>query len=246
VSKHVQLRRILQEEIVQTGQVDDPLPSERLLMQTYNVGRSTAREAVEQLIKRGLAYRVAGKGTFIRATKPLELSDASFEPSGPDIRRRLGMLSFTNELTARGLVPEIRPLAVEMFINPAIADLLEVDAMTPLVMYSRLRLGDGEPMAIQTSYLRADMIGDNVMATLRKGPSLYEVLGQRGVVPVRAHEEYRCTTLDQAETCRILGARTGAPVFAVVRTTFDASGVKIEYATSILNHNMSTLEIEIT
>jgi GntR family transcriptional regulator len=245
VSKHVQLRRILQEEIRESGAVDDALPSERQLMQAYNVGRSTVREAVEQLIKCGLAYRVAGKGTYIKATEPDERTSSALEPRDLDTRRRLGMLSFTNELVSRGLEPSTKVVRADQFINPAIADLLGADPVAPVVMYSRLRLGDGRPMAVQTSYLKAETVGEDGIALLKKGPSLYEVLAARGVTPVRAREKYRCATLANSESCALLGLGPGSPVFAVERVTFDGDGTQFEYATSVLRPDMYTLEIEI-
>ena len=45
------------------------LPSERELAERYNVSRLTARQAVDELVKRSIAYRVQGKGTFLARPK---------------------------------------------------------------------------------------------------------------------------------------------------------------------------------
>ena len=44
------------------------LPSEREISDTYSISRMTARNALTQLVDMGYAYRVRGKGTFVRIT----------------------------------------------------------------------------------------------------------------------------------------------------------------------------------
>jgi GntR family transcriptional regulator len=241
VPKHVQLLRILEEYITARTRIDDPLPSERELMLTYDVGRSTVREATEGLIRRGLAYRVPGKGTFVGGLSPM----TSNGDTPPDTRRSLNMLSFSQELLARNLTPSTTVLVVEQILNPAIADRLVVPPATTLVMYSRLRLGDGIPMAIQTSYLDSTRMGNSVLDQLTTAGSLYAVLSQYEITPARAVESYRAITVSDADVCLHLGMKPGSAAFSVERTTFDQNGVVCEYATSILNPTMYTLEIEL-
>jgi len=44
---------------------NDRLPSENELAQKYTVSRMTARRALQELVAKGMAYRVQGKGTFV-------------------------------------------------------------------------------------------------------------------------------------------------------------------------------------
>ena len=45
---------------------DDPIPSEKDLMDLFGVARTTARRAVAHLRELGLVYTVAGRGTFVK------------------------------------------------------------------------------------------------------------------------------------------------------------------------------------
>jgi len=66
MSKSLQVRRILHKRIV-SGKYEkqEPIPSERLLAESFDVSHATVREAVSQLVAEGLLYRVQGKGTFV-------------------------------------------------------------------------------------------------------------------------------------------------------------------------------------
>jgi GntR family transcriptional regulator len=70
----------------------EQVPSERELAERYSVSRLTARQAIDELVKRGLAYRMQGKGTFL---------------ARPKIRDASGFLSFSDELRASSLPPTL-------------------------------------------------------------------------------------------------------------------------------------------
>lgn len=71
-------------------QVDERLPAERALADSYGVARGTVREALKSLERMGFVERRAGSGTYvtyarsperatvIETTRPLELVDARF------------------------------------------------------------------------------------------------------------------------------------------------------------------------
>ncbi len=71
MSKSSQVRRILHNRIV-SGKYSkaEPIPSERLLAESFSVSHATVREAVSQLVAEGCLYRIQGKGTFINAIPP--------------------------------------------------------------------------------------------------------------------------------------------------------------------------------
>src|SRR5215212_3738435 len=64
--RYYQLKEILREKI-QGGQWAPGalIPSERELCAQYGLSRMTARQAIIDLVRDGLLYRVQGKGTFV-------------------------------------------------------------------------------------------------------------------------------------------------------------------------------------
>ena len=63
--KHAQLSDALVELATRDLGPDAAIPSERELMTTYDVSRSTVRKSIESLVADGLLNRIHGKGTFV-------------------------------------------------------------------------------------------------------------------------------------------------------------------------------------
>lgn len=101
-SKGEQLREVL-ETLVGNLQPAALLPSERSLAERYGVARMTVRQQIDDLVARGLIRRSLGTGTFVAEPKLLQGTT---------------MVSFTDDMRARGLTPGARLLRYEP-ANPA-------------------------------------------------------------------------------------------------------------------------------
>ena len=150
-------------ELVASSRPGDRLPSERALSQRWNAARMTVRSATDALVAEGLVVRRHGSGTYV---------------SAPPVIRFLGLTSFTQDMRARGLVAGSRLL--DFAVGPAdgaTAARLQVAAGEPVVRFSRLRLGSGDPMAIETVWIAAARVPD--LAPEDLDGSLYELLATR-------------------------------------------------------------------
>jgi GntR family transcriptional regulator len=79
-------------------QPDEALPSERMLSESLNISRVTARKAIDMLCERGLLTRRHGSGTYIT----------------PKLEQPLSRLTnFSEELRQRGFVPGSRWISRE-------------------------------------------------------------------------------------------------------------------------------------
>ncbi|AXK37475.1 GntR family transcriptional regulator [Streptomyces armeniacus] len=137
-SKHEWLRQRLQ-EVVAGLEPHTPLPTEREIATQHGVSRQTVRRALDALEDAGSIYRVHGSGTYT---------------AGPMISKTLTMTSFSEDMTARGLVPSSRLLAAEaMPAGDRIGEQLAIPGEESVVRLARLRLADNRPMCLETTYL---------------------------------------------------------------------------------------------
>ena len=123
-------------DLIEQLEVGEAIPSERQLSAELGVSRLTLRAALEDLAREGYVVRRRGAGTFV---------------GEPKITQELTMTSFTDDMRRRGLRPGSRTL--ELRVSPAgarLGRLLHVSPSEPVFIARRLRLADGESMAIET------------------------------------------------------------------------------------------------
>jgi GntR family transcriptional regulator len=150
-------------ELVAGLEVGDRLPGERELSERWGVARMTLRGAVDALVTEGLLERRHGSGTYV-VPRPLV--------------RVLGLTSFSQDMRERGLTPGSRLLAFRtMSADAALATQLSIAVGEPLFHFTRLRLGSGEAMAVETTWIPVRVVPGLTEADL--DGSLYEVLASR-------------------------------------------------------------------
>ncbi len=196
----------------------DLIPSERELSETYGISRMTVRQALAELVDAGLLVRDQGRGTFV---------------AKPRMRRQLTRLtSFTEDMRARGKRPGAQLVRAELAPSrPNVAEILQIGVGEQVVVVERLRLADGEPVAIECSHLHFG--GCEAILWEDLSGSLYRLLHERfGLAPTRAREELEAGACN-ARDARLLGVRRGAPVLRIRRRTFDRDQQPFEYVESV-------------
>ncbi len=199
-----------------TWQLQEPLPSETQLSQQLQISVMTVRQAMAQLVNKGLIYREKGRGTFVTP-----------QPMDRHLQR---LESFTEDMHARNLPPSSRILVYEV-ISPSkeIADRLTLDPGQTVVHLKRLRMIGERPVAVHDAYINSH---DLDRETLEKVGSLYVLLEQRGVELVEAEETIEATAAD-AEIARLLETPPGAPLLKVTRLTSDREKIPIELVSAL-------------
>lgn len=168
------------------------LPSERELAQTYDVSRLTARQALQTLVSQGIVYVQQGRGTFVaQSTVRAQLS--SFD-------------SFSREMRRRGLEPSSRVL-IQRLVQPSshIRAKLQLSEGDPALQLDRLRLADGVPIALESSFINIRLFPGLENHDLENN-SLYDLMGKvYGVYPEWADAEIEAhnVTAPEAEMLQI-------------------------------------------
>jgi GntR family transcriptional regulator len=199
---------------------DGRLPPERELAERLDVSRSTLRLALHDLERAGVVVRRPGRGggTFVARPK-VERDLGSFAGLGEYIRRQ-------------GLVAGARVLAVALTpAEPAVAYALRLRRDEPVVAVTRVRLADGEPIALERSRFPAERFPG--LADQALGGSLYELLRDRyGEPPVRAVERIEPVAAGD-EAAGLLDVPPGTPLLAVERVAYNRAGEPIEHASDL-------------
>lgn len=155
--------RVQLEQLIAEMRVGARLPGERELSERWQVARMTLRGAVDALVTEGLLERRHGSGTFI-VPRPLV--------------RALGLTSFSQDMRERGLVPGSRLLAFGTHpVDAGLAAQLDLPLSEPIYHFTRLRLGSGEAMAVETTWIPVRYVPG--LSETDLDASLYEVLASR-------------------------------------------------------------------
>ncbi|MBM3143661.1 MAG: GntR family transcriptional regulator [Chloroflexi bacterium] len=199
---------------------NDRLPSEHELCQIYSVGRNTVRRALSELARDGVLESIPGVGTFV--------SGERFDKTAQYL------YGFTHEMRLHGKQVSSRVIEAKLIsADPFLARRLQIQLGAEVVFLYRVRMMDGEPTAIERSYLPHDLC-PGILQYDFSTASLYEVLTRKYNKSPNHAEQVIEAGLATAEVARLLELDQPAVVLVFHRETRLASGQVIEYVDSEL------------
>jgi GntR family transcriptional regulator len=218
---YIQIKDVLIEKI-NSGEFKSgsQLPSERDISETYNISRMTARNALTQLVDLGYAYRVKGKGTFVRY---------------PNIERDFVKLSgFAQMLKSKGIKPSNKVVKSGIIeADKKVASLLETTIGTKVYEIVRIRYGDNIALAMEYSYLPVSLF-ENLLQYDFENNSLYKVIEEVYNHKLKYSKQWiKITTLYKNEA-KILNVKEHTPAFLLESISYDLDERVVE-ATRSLN-----------
>ena len=219
---YYQVAQILRDQI-RDGDLDkiSGIPSERSLMQTYNVSRSTARKALGLLASEGLLRREQGRGNYIL-------------PESMAIHCRIDLVyEHFETIRQLGYEPSVKLLAEDNLIpNEYVKNALGLEENEQVLLLLKLFFADGHPAILSKAYLHK--INAGKMFTFEETGNNYfdfleKYLGERveyflaDIIPIAARD-------DIAEH---LECSDGTPLLLLEETCLDARQERVlqfEYA----------------
>jgi len=206
------LRILIEDSELKPG---DRLPSEKEICNQFKISRNTARRALNSLIVDGVAYTIKGRGTFVAPA-----------------RTRTGLLnltSFSEEMVSRGFVPGSRLINLTRETPPIkIGQALQLQHDEATFRIMRLRLANGEPMAINTSYLPIKLVPRLESVNLETG-SLYGYLEEQLNLPIEYGERIIKAGAASEHEANLLHIPPTCPVVVSEGTSYLVNGIPIEY-----------------
>lgn len=195
----------------------DRLPGERELCRIFDVSRVTVRRALEELRNQALVEPVGARGWFVTSRL---LGEPSMLVSFSDMAAARGLDTSSTVLSSTVRRPDLEE-----------ATALAVPSGGTVLDLERLRKLSGVPVAIERSRLALFLVP--VLSETDFGrESVYETLRRCGVVPTRADYELQAVAADDAQAT-LLEIEAGAPLQAMVATTFDQHGRAIELSNNV-------------
>ena len=228
---YVKLKRMI-EDAVSSGRLQhgEALPPERDIADAAAISRVTVRKAIDELVDQGLLVRRHGSGTFV--VKPV-----------PRMQQPLTRLtSFSEDMRRRGLVPGSRWLDRGLYHpTPEETMMLGLSGTAMVARITRLRTADDMAVALERTSLPDDILPEPDVVE----NSLYQVLSQRDIRPVRANQRISAVLLKDEET-QLLGVPPGSAALRVQRIAYLSTGRVMEVSTALYRNDAYDLVAELT
>ncbi len=193
-------------------------PGERIdteveIAKRFGLSRPTVRQAIAELVNKGLLVRRRGVGTQVVHAQ---------------VHRQVELTSLHDDLTKAGRGPSTTVLSfgVEK-ADSAIATTLGLAPADHVYHFERLRYGGAEPLAIMRNWVPVQVAELDETTLGERG--LYDLLRGQGVRIAIAHQRIGAASATAAQG-KLLGIGVHAPLLTLERTAFDDSGRAVEFS----------------
>lgn len=208
----------------------DQLPTENELQEEFGVSRNTIRQAISGLVYEGLVERRRSIGTVVARKKFKE--------------NLMGLAGFTSEVVRRGSMPQVKILGFERI--PCPPDLLEELNLEPgetVISLPRLRIVDGEKVAIEDWYGPARLLPGLSLADFRETGELqstYHVMQAKyGIRVAKAYDTMTPVILEKREA-DLLEVEEYSPALQRTRVSYTEQDVPVCYSTGVFVTTITT------
>lgn len=185
----------------------DLIPGEHELQDSFQLSRTTVRQAMQELERAGYVTRHRGRGTFV-AEVP---------------RAGVG-----HSLRAQGLRDGLRLLATDTVpAPPEVAARLQLPPGAPVFRSRRLRLADDEPIGYLVAHVPAELSAEIDPTRLDDADSL-DYLRSGGALAGSRTERTIEAALADVQAAEALGISPGEPVLKIYRLLLSAEGRPLE------------------
>jgi GntR family transcriptional regulator len=230
---YVQIQTMLEEQIL-SGQIKpgEKTPSEHELASRYNVSRLTARHALDQLVTRNLLFRQPGKGTFV--------ADHGMANGFST------MISFSRSMVEDGFKVETKILDQAIIPgSPPVTEELRLEPNCETIIIRRLRIVDGHPAAIHTSYFSARIYAPILKMDLTQN-SLLEIAEKVGSIRMAYSQDSLKAIPINVGDSELLKVSPYSPALLLEGVVFDENNIPARYTRAVYRGDMFQLDIRNT
>ena len=202
------------------------LENEVALGERLGLSRPTVRRAIQDLVDKGLLVRRRGIGTQVVHGQ---------------VTRKVELTSLYEDLAHSHRKPGTRLLSRNIIeADSRMAEMLSVDAKSPVLHISRVRLADSVPLAVLENFLPAEFV--TITETELRDHGLYQLLKARGVTIRVARQKIGARRATATESS-LLDLDKNYPVLTMDRTAYDNSGRAVEFGHHAYRPDLYSFEI---
>ncbi len=205
-------------ERIDQGEFPDRFPTDRELVDTYEVSRHTIREAVRRLQMEGVVDRHRGRGSTV--------------VQAPIVQPLGALYSLFRSIEATGSEQTSRVLVRERRNDAEAAEVLACEGRADLFYLERVRLVDGVPIAHDRAWIPFDVASPLMGVDFRRTALYDELRINCGAIPEKGSEWIRPIVPDGDES-KLLQMASGTPAFEVDRRT-EWQGRPLEWRITII------------
>jgi len=196
-------------------QQHERLPSESELMQGFGVSRVTVRQALNDLAKEGLIFKLAGKGSYVSKPRPVQ-----------NLSRLQG---FGEAMSRLGYKTVNRLLGLRTVAAPAaVAAQLEIAAGDAVTEIRRVRTLDRQPVSLDLTYV-LPALGERLAKEDLVTRDIFLIIENDYGIPL-GHAELSIDAMAaEPEQAELLQIAPGAPILHIERLTHAKDGAPLEF-----------------
>ena len=191
---------------VAMGEFAEAFPSEMALVEAYGVSRNTVRDALRRLRADGMV--VAGRGRRPRLGDQVEIQ----QPLG-------ALYSLFASVESAGLEPTSVVRSLSVTTDPKVAERLECPGNTALVHLERLRLANGDPLALDRVWFPAQIAAPLLDADFTR-VGFYDELASRTGIRLTGGRERLRAAMPSRQDRALLELPSRVAAFAIERLGF--------------------------
>lgn len=216
VPLYTQIKEILRDRVLDgTYQAHEQMPSESELMSTFGVSRITVRQALGDLQKEGLIFKIHGKGTYV--SKPKAFQNIAELQGFGEAMSSMGYETFSRVVSIKSM-----PAGATVGARLNAADSEEI------VELRRVRYLNRAPISLDVTYVPKS-IGERLAKEDLAHRDIFLILENDYGIALGAAELQIESMLADDYLARQLNVEEGAPVMRIERLTMTADGKPIDF-----------------
>lgn len=199
--KYRQIQNFLKEQIQKGNyQVGDYLPSENELCARFSITRTTARKALDELLREGFIEKHHGKGSQVR-----------------ERRTSLGLL------TVKGFSEAVGKNVKTVFLQkPVISEwneeinfsINEIDKSERCLFFERLRFVGEEPVMLEKNWFSDAVLPGFLKKDFTDG-SFFKTLSQQYYIEITGSKQELRAEFANASNAKLLAVKAGTPLLHI-------------------------------